>query len=138
MIDMRSEEDLSPHSQVRHELMHNQYNKLKEEEDHWQDDLAKWKSRRRSVSQDLIKKEEERKMMERLLSGDGGSQRRKSIKTYREIVEEKYVCLLHLCSHYIHLNSAGGIWSFKAVFLNQVPGGLPALHIFQVSLTKPT
>lgn len=37
MIDMRSEEDLSPHSQVRHELMHNQYNKLKEEEDHWQD-----------------------------------------------------------------------------------------------------
>ncbi|KAL1261421.1 hypothetical protein QQF64_006686, partial [Cirrhinus molitorella] len=91
MIDMRSEEDsmLLPHSQVRHELMHNQYNKLKEEEDHWQDDLAKWKSRRRSVSQDLIKKEEERKMMERLLSEDGGSQRRKSIKTYREIVEEK-------------------------------------------------
>ncbi len=39
MIDMRSEEDsmLPPHSQVRHELMHNQYNKLKEEEDHWQD-----------------------------------------------------------------------------------------------------
>ncbi|XP_073676688.1 LIM and calponin homology domains-containing protein 1 isoform X2 [Garra rufa] len=91
MIDMRSEEDsmLLPHSQVRHELMHNQYNKQKEEEDHWQDDLAKWKSRRRSVSQDLIKKEEERKMMEKLLSGDGGSQRRKSIKTYREIVEEK-------------------------------------------------
>ncbi|XP_077091596.1 LIM and calponin homology domains-containing protein 1-like, partial [Siphateles boraxobius] len=92
MIDMRgSEEDsiLPPHSQVRHELMHNQYNQLKEEEDHWQDDLAKWKSRRRSVSQDLIKKEEERKMMERLLSGGGGSQRRKSIKTYREIVEEK-------------------------------------------------
>ncbi|XP_058653773.1 LIM and calponin homology domains-containing protein 1 isoform X3 [Onychostoma macrolepis] len=91
MIDMRSEEDsmLPRHSQVRHELMHNQYNKLKEEEDHWQDDLAKWKSRRRSVSQDLIKKEEERKMMERLLDGDGGSQRRKSIKTYREIVEEK-------------------------------------------------
>ncbi|TRY98199.1 hypothetical protein DNTS_006231, partial [Danionella cerebrum] len=89
MIDMRSEEDLPPHSQIRHELMHNQYNKQKEEEDHWQDDLAKWKSRRRSVSQDLIKKEEERKMMERLLSEDGGSQRRKSIKTYREIVEEK-------------------------------------------------
>ncbi|XP_065124188.1 LIM and calponin homology domains-containing protein 1 isoform X5 [Paramisgurnus dabryanus] len=90
MIDMRSEEDsLSPHSQVRHELMHNQYNKLKEDEDYWQDDLARWKSRRRSVSQDLIKKEEERKMMERMMSGDECSQRRKSIKTYREIVEEK-------------------------------------------------
>uniref|UniRef100_A0AAQ5ZPA4 LIM and calponin homology domains 1b n=1 Tax=Amphiprion ocellaris TaxID=80972 RepID=A0AAQ5ZPA4_AMPOC len=92
MIDMRGEEEgvLQPHSQVRHELMHNQYNKMKEEEDHWQDDLARWKSRRRSISQDLIKKEEERKMMERVLSGDGCiSQRRRSIKTYREIVEDK-------------------------------------------------
>ncbi|KAI1883702.1 hypothetical protein AGOR_G00234270 [Albula goreensis] len=92
MIDMRYEEEaiLHPHSQIRHELMHNQYNRLREEEDHWQDDLARWKSRRRSISQDLIKKEEERKMMERLMSDDGGSsQRRKSIKTYREIVEER-------------------------------------------------
>ncbi|XP_057182608.1 LIM and calponin homology domains-containing protein 1 isoform X2 [Triplophysa rosa] len=90
MIDMRSEEDLlPPHSQVRHELMHNQYNNMTEDDDRWQDDLARWKSRRRSVSQDLIKKEEERKMMERLMSGDKCSQRRKSIKTYREIVEEK-------------------------------------------------
>ncbi|XP_052344403.1 LIM and calponin homology domains-containing protein 1-like isoform X7 [Oncorhynchus keta] len=93
MIDVRCEEDASlpHHSQVRHELMHNQYNMMKEEEDHWQDDLARWKSRRRSVSQDLIKKEEERKMMEKLMTGEGGaiSQRRKSIKTYREIVEEK-------------------------------------------------
>lgn len=39
MIDMRSEKEsmLPPHSQVRHELMHNQYNNLKEEEDHWHD-----------------------------------------------------------------------------------------------------
>lgn len=39
MIDMRGEEEatLHPHSQVRHERMHNQYNKMKEEEDHWQD-----------------------------------------------------------------------------------------------------
>lgn len=39
MIDMRGEEEamLQPHSQVRHELMHNQYNRMKEEEDHWQD-----------------------------------------------------------------------------------------------------
>ncbi|XP_054648828.1 LIM and calponin homology domains-containing protein 1 isoform X2 [Dunckerocampus dactyliophorus] len=92
MIDMRAEEDavLQPHSQVRHELMHNQYNRMKEEDSHWQDDLARWKSRRRSISQDLIKKEEERKLMEQLLSGDTCiSHRRKSIKTYREIVEDK-------------------------------------------------
>uniref|UniRef100_UPI0037E828B4 LIM and calponin homology domains-containing protein 1-like isoform X2 n=1 Tax=Semicossyphus pulcher TaxID=241346 RepID=UPI0037E828B4 len=92
MIDMRGEEEamLQPHSQVRHELMHNQYNKLKEEEDHWQDDLARWKNRRRSISQDLIKKEEERKMMERVMSGDTCiTERRRSIKTYREIVQDK-------------------------------------------------
>ncbi|XP_060935980.1 LIM and calponin homology domains-containing protein 1-like [Limanda limanda] len=92
MIDMRGEDDgvLQPHSQVRHELMHNQYNMMKEEDDHWQDDLARWKNRRRSVSQDLIKKEEERKMMENLLTGDEcPAMRRRSIKTYREIVEEK-------------------------------------------------
>ncbi|XP_029367607.1 LIM and calponin homology domains-containing protein 1-like isoform X6 [Echeneis naucrates] len=92
MIDMRGEEEaiLQPHSQVRHELMHNQYNRMKEEDDHWQDDLARWKNRRRSISQDLIKKEEERKMMERLMSGDTyTSHRRRSIKTYREIVEDK-------------------------------------------------
>ncbi|KAM9357173.1 LIM and calponin homology domains-containing protein 1-like [Symphorus nematophorus] len=90
MIDMRGEEEaiLQPHSQVRHQLMHNQYNKMKEEDDHWQDDLARWKNRRRSISQDLIKKEEERKMMERLMSGDT-CMRRRSIKTYREIVEDK-------------------------------------------------
>ncbi|KAG1956627.1 LIM and calponiny domains-containing protein [Pimephales promelas] len=94
LIDMRDEEDelayLRAHSQSRHERLHNQYNKLKEEEDQWQDDLARWKSRRRSASQDLIKKEEERKMMEKLMTTDGGSAyRRKSIKTYKEIVEEK-------------------------------------------------
>ncbi|XP_031722716.1 LOW QUALITY PROTEIN: LIM and calponin homology domains-containing protein 1 [Anarrhichthys ocellatus] len=92
MIDMRGEEEamLQPHSQVRHELMHNQYNRMKEEDDHWQDDLARWKNRRRSISQDLIKKEEERKMMEQLMTGGPCvSQRRRSIKTYREIVEEK-------------------------------------------------
>ncbi|XP_059409820.1 LIM and calponin homology domains-containing protein 1-like isoform X6 [Carassius carassius] len=94
LIDMRDEEDemayLRPHSQSRHEHLHNQYNKLKEEEDQWQDDLARWKNRRRSASQDLIKKEEERKMMEKLMTADGGfGHRRKSIKTYKEIVEEK-------------------------------------------------
>ncbi|NWW36188.1 LIMC1 protein, partial [Panurus biarmicus] len=52
-------------------------------------DLARWKSRRRSASQDLIKKEAERKKMERLMAGEGTNERRKSIKTYREIVEEK-------------------------------------------------
>ncbi|EOB04399.1 hypothetical protein Anapl_10644, partial [Anas platyrhynchos] len=91
MFDMRCEEEAvsQPHSKARHEKLQNIHNQLKEDETRWQDDLARWKSRRRSASQDLIKKEAERKKMERLLSGDGSNERRKSIKTYREIVEEK-------------------------------------------------
>ncbi|NWW01571.1 LIMC1 protein, partial [Oreocharis arfaki] len=91
MFDMRYEEETvaQPHSKARHEKLQNVHNQLKEDETRWQDDLARWKSRRRSASQDLIKKEAERKKMERLLAGDGTNERRKSIKTYREIVEEK-------------------------------------------------
>ncbi|MEE6462159.1 hypothetical protein FKM82_001513 [Ascaphus truei] len=92
MCDMRYEEEASmlPHSRVHHELLQSVNDQLKEEDDTWQDDLARWKTRRRSASQDLIKKEQERKKMERLLSGESDlSERRKSIKTYKEIVEEK-------------------------------------------------
>ncbi|XP_075400500.1 LIM and calponin homology domains-containing protein 1 [Tenrec ecaudatus] len=90
MFDVRCEEAVQPHSRARQEQLQLINNQLREEDDKWQDDLARWKSRRRSASQDLIKKEEERKKMEKLLAGeDGTSERRKSVKTYREIVQEK-------------------------------------------------
>ncbi|XP_027692008.1 LIM and calponin homology domains-containing protein 1 isoform X1 [Vombatus ursinus] len=93
MLDMRCEEEataVQPHSKARQEQLQFINSQLKEEDHKWQDDLARWKSRRRSASQDLIKKEAERKKMEKLLAGgDGTSERRKSIKTYREIVQEK-------------------------------------------------
>lgn len=39
LIDMRDEDEaaLQPHSQLRHERMHYQYNRMREEENHWQD-----------------------------------------------------------------------------------------------------
>ncbi|KAG8453618.1 hypothetical protein GDO86_000302 [Hymenochirus boettgeri] len=92
MCDMRYEEEGSvlPHSRAHHDHLQQINDLLKEEDDTWQDDLARWKTRRRSASHDLIKKEQERKKMERMLSGESDlSQRRKSIKTYKEIVEEK-------------------------------------------------
>ncbi|XP_060134839.1 LIM and calponin homology domains-containing protein 1 isoform X2 [Zootoca vivipara] len=93
MFDMRCADEaavMQPHSQARHEKLQTIHHQLKEEEDQWQDDLARWKSRRRSASQDLFKKEAERKKMERLLTGtEEATEWRKSIKTYREIVEEK-------------------------------------------------
>ncbi|XP_075051124.1 LIM and calponin homology domains-containing protein 1 isoform X2 [Mixophyes fleayi] len=92
MCDMRYEEEgnMLPHSKTHHEHLQFVNDLLKEEDDTWQDDLARWKTRRRSASQDLIKKDQERKKMEKVLRGEVDlSERRKSIKTYKEIVEEK-------------------------------------------------
>lgn len=53
-------------------------------------DLTRWKNRRRSASQELIKKEEERKRMEKRMKEEAvDGNKRKSIKTYKEIVEDK-------------------------------------------------
>ena len=38
MIDMRGEEvGLQPHCQARHEGIHSQYHRMKDDDDHWQD-----------------------------------------------------------------------------------------------------
>ncbi|KAK6324367.1 hypothetical protein J4Q44_G00037090, partial [Coregonus suidteri] len=106
MIDMRSEEEgarlLQPLGQSRYEGMQEQYTNHQEEEEEWQEDLARWKSRRRSASQDLIRKEEERKRMERMMKEEeeGHTQKRKNIKTYREIVEDKERREAELCDAY--------------------------------------
>ncbi|XP_062333691.1 LIM and calponin homology domains-containing protein 1-like isoform X3 [Osmerus eperlanus] len=104
MSDMRSEEEgehVQPLGQSRYERMQEQYNHNLEEEDHWRDDLARWKNRRRSASQELIRKEEERKRMEKRMKEEGmDAHKRKSIKTYREIVEEKERREAELCEAY--------------------------------------
>ncbi|XP_019114753.2 LIM and calponin homology domains-containing protein 1a isoform X3 [Larimichthys crocea] len=104
MSDMLNEEEVGhipPQSQSRYERMHEQYNSLLEDEDHWQSDLARWKNRRRCASQDLIKKEEERKRIEKRMKEEGrDSSKRKSIKTYKEILEEKERREAELCDAY--------------------------------------
>ncbi|KAM6940708.1 uncharacterized protein FYW49_018943 [Xenentodon cancila] len=104
MSDMVNEEEvghLPSLSQSRYERMLEQYDNFQEEEDHWQNDLARWKSRRRSASQDLIKKEEERKKIEKRMKEEGGDRyKRKSIKTYKEIVEDKERREAELCEAY--------------------------------------
>uniref|UniRef100_A0A3B4WWC3 LIM and calponin homology domains 1a n=1 Tax=Seriola lalandi dorsalis TaxID=1841481 RepID=A0A3B4WWC3_SERLL len=104
MSDILNEEEvghLPPLSQSRYERMHEQYNSFQEDEDHWQNDLARWKNRRRSASQELIKKEEERKRMEKRMKQEGSDgNKRKSIKTYKEIVEEKERREAELCEAY--------------------------------------
>ncbi|KAA8594641.1 hypothetical protein FQN60_011776, partial [Etheostoma spectabile] len=104
MGDMLNEEEvghLPPLSQSRYERMHEQYNNFQEDDDHWQNELARWKNRRRSTSQELIKKEEERKRMEKRMKEEGSDcNKRKSIKTYKEIVEEKERREADLCDAY--------------------------------------
>ncbi|XP_068582818.1 LIM and calponin homology domains-containing protein 1-like isoform X2 [Cebidichthys violaceus] len=104
MSDILNEEEvehLPPLSQSRYERMHEQYNNFQEDDDHWQNDLARWKNRRRSASQELIKKEEERKRMEKRMKEErSDSNKRKSIKTYKEIVEEKERREVELCNAY--------------------------------------
>uniref|UniRef100_A0AAZ3QC02 DUF4757 domain-containing protein n=1 Tax=Oncorhynchus tshawytscha TaxID=74940 RepID=A0AAZ3QC02_ONCTS len=105
IINMHSEEEgaglLQPLGQSRYDGMQEQYSNHQEEEE-WQDDLARWKSRRRSASQDLIRKEEERKRMERMMKEEEGghTQKKKNIKTYREIVEDKERREAELCDAY--------------------------------------
>ncbi|KAJ8000422.1 hypothetical protein DPEC_G00179970 [Dallia pectoralis] len=87
--------------QSQYERMQEQYTYCQEEEEEWRNDLARWKSRRRSASQDLIRKEEERKMMERNMKEEEiHAQKKKNIKTYREIVEEKEHREAELCDAY--------------------------------------
>ncbi|CAL1600908.1 unnamed protein product [Knipowitschia caucasica] len=101
MSDILNEDEVGqlPHiTPSRSERMQEQYTSFKEDESEWQDDLARWKNRRRSASQDLIKKEEERKMIEKKMKDE--SDKRKSIKTYKEIIEEKERREVELCEAY--------------------------------------
>ncbi|CAL8286370.1 unnamed protein product [Arctogadus glacialis] len=105
MGDMPTEEEamgsVPPLNQSRFERTHETLHNFEEEDDGWQDNLARWKNRRRSASQELIKKEEERKRMEKRMKENGvDSGKRKSIKTYKEIVEEKEKREIDLCESY--------------------------------------
>ncbi|KAM7419484.1 hypothetical protein PAMA_016547 [Pampus argenteus] len=104
MSDILNEDEvghLPPLSQSRYERMHEQYSNFQDDEDQWQNELARWKNRRRSASQELIKKEEERKRMEKRMKEEGSEcNKRKSIKTYKEIVEEKERREAELCEAY--------------------------------------
>ncbi|XP_026233111.1 LIM domain only protein 7a isoform X3 [Anabas testudineus] len=70
--------------QVRYEEMQKFREQIKQSEDKWQDDLSKWKSRRRSVNSDIVKKKEERETIEHITYG---SNRRS--KTFKEMQEER-------------------------------------------------
>ncbi|XP_076120339.1 uncharacterized protein LOC143100765 isoform X2 [Alosa pseudoharengus] len=56
---------------TRYEELQSIRQKMKESENHWQDDLTKWKNRRKSVNSDIVRKKEEREKIELITSGRG-------------------------------------------------------------------
>ncbi|XP_059896700.1 LIM domain only protein 7 isoform X4 [Gadus macrocephalus] len=71
--------------QVYREELKKVQEQVKDSDDKWQDDLSKWKSRRKSVNSDIVKKKEEREQIEQNYGGDIGSGRtRRSLKDMQE------------------------------------------------------
>ncbi|KAM8750105.1 LIM domain only protein 7 isoform 10-T10 [Acanthopagrus schlegelii] len=73
--------------QVRYEELQKFREQIKETEDKWQDDLSKWKNRRRSVNSEIVKKKEEREKIEQITYS--GSRRSKTFKEMQEERENK-------------------------------------------------
>ncbi|XP_051564322.1 LIM domain only protein 7 isoform X14 [Myxocyprinus asiaticus] len=71
--------------EVRFEELQKLQKKLKESEDKWQDDLTRWKNKRRSVNSDIVRKREEREQIEQITSSSGP---RKS-KTFKEMQDKR-------------------------------------------------
>uniref|UniRef100_A0A673I6X6 LIM domain only protein 7-like n=1 Tax=Sinocyclocheilus rhinocerous TaxID=307959 RepID=A0A673I6X6_9TELE len=70
--------------ELRVEEMQKMRARLKDNEDKWQDDLSRWKNKRRSVNSDIVKKKEEREQIDQISSGGI----RKS-KTFKEMQDER-------------------------------------------------
>ncbi|EPY76873.1 LIM domain only protein 7-like protein [Camelus ferus] len=80
-----SAEDIQNLRQLRYEEMQKIKSQLKEQDQKWQDDLAKWKDRRKSYTSDLQKKKEEREETEKLALEKS---ERKS-KTFNEMLQDR-------------------------------------------------
>ncbi|XP_070435013.1 LIM domain only protein 7 isoform X15 [Equus przewalskii] len=80
-----SAEDVQHLRQLRYEEMQKIKSQLKEQDQKWQDDLAKWKDRRKSYTSDLQKKKEEREEIEKqaLEKSERGS------KTFKEMMQDR-------------------------------------------------
>ncbi|XP_054470867.1 LIM domain only protein 7 isoform X3 [Anoplopoma fimbria] len=78
--------DTSILRQSRYEDLQKHREQIKDTEDKWQDDLSKWKNRRRSVNSDIVKKKEEREKIEEITYS---SRRSKTLKEMQEERENK-------------------------------------------------
>ncbi|XP_075419081.1 LIM domain only protein 7 isoform X2 [Tenrec ecaudatus] len=80
-----STEDVQNLRQLHYEEMQKIRSQLKEQDQKWQDDLAKWKDRRKSYTSDLQKKKEEREEIEKQALEQSG----RSSKTFKEMLQDR-------------------------------------------------
>ncbi|XP_016071920.1 PREDICTED: LIM domain only protein 7 [Miniopterus natalensis] len=80
-----SAEDVQNLRQLRYEEMQKMKSQLKEQDQKWQDDLAKWKDRRKSYTSDLQKKKEEREEIEK----QALEKSERSSKTFKEMLQDR-------------------------------------------------
>uniref|UniRef100_A0A2I2Z930 LIM domain 7 n=1 Tax=Gorilla gorilla gorilla TaxID=9595 RepID=A0A2I2Z930_GORGO len=80
-----SAEDVQNLRQLRYEEMQKIKSQLKEQDQKWQDDLAKWKDRRKSYTSDLQKKKEEREEIEK----QAHEKSERSSKTFKEMLQDR-------------------------------------------------
>nr|XP_030127000.3 LIM domain only protein 7 isoform X18 [Taeniopygia guttata] len=80
-----SAEELQTLRKIRYEELQKIKEQLQEQDLKWQEDLAKWKSRRKSYTSELQKKKEEREEIERRASEVSG----RSTKSLKEMQQER-------------------------------------------------
>ncbi|KAM5147153.1 LIM domain only protein 7 isoform 7-T7 [Callospermophilus lateralis] len=80
-----SAEDVQNLRQLRYEEMQKIKSQLKEQDQKWQDDLARWKDRRKSYTLDLQKKKEEREEIEK----QALEKSERSSKTFKEMLQDR-------------------------------------------------
>ncbi|NWR14501.1 LMO7 protein, partial [Emberiza fucata] len=113
-----SAEELQTLRKIRYEELQKIKEQLQEQDLKWQEDLAKWKSRRKSYTSELQKKKEEREEIERRASEVSG----RSTKSLKEMQQERCIIWLLLSLKHLLFKRlqvclfVGSLWHFNRLY----------------------
>ncbi|XP_067842630.1 LIM domain only protein 7-like isoform X8 [Heptranchias perlo] len=83
--DVSAEDAIRLPKSLRYEELQRMKSYLNEQDQQWQNDLAKWKNRRKSFTSDLQKKKDEREEIEKITTTESA----RATKTFRKMREER-------------------------------------------------
>ncbi|NXI25682.1 LMO7 protein, partial [Sterrhoptilus dennistouni] len=109
-----SAEELQTLRKIRYEELQKIKEQLQEQDLKWQEDLAKWKNRRKSYTSELQKKKEEREEIERRASEVSGRST-KSLKEMQQQSQNFHVC--HRAANFYLISPSSLIFPFGIYFL---------------------